>query len=176
MQKNRLIEMVLLSTHNICFGWEIRNISFWVHTPGRVGSCQDLNRINTHKNTPKPTKTLAWNTVYETIFTFSKQSLNESIDFCNRSLPPEWHKFDLQLASSLDHAIGFEHRIHSPEVTLVLWLTASHTWVARAKQALVCSIGCPSSHWLFRFSVLHSNKTVNTNTYLIQNCFFLNYK
>ena len=23
-QKNRLIETVLLSTHNICFGWEIR--------------------------------------------------------------------------------------------------------------------------------------------------------
>ena len=27
---------------------------------------------------------------------------------------------------------------------------------------LVCSIGCPCSSWLFRFSVLHSNKTVNT--------------
>ena len=25
-QKNRLIETVLLSTHNICFGWEIRKI------------------------------------------------------------------------------------------------------------------------------------------------------
>ena len=25
---------------------------------------------------------------------------------------------------------------------------------------LVCSIGCPCSHWLFRFSVLRSNKTV----------------
>ena len=27
-QKNRLIEMVLLSTHNICFGWEIKKIYF----------------------------------------------------------------------------------------------------------------------------------------------------
>ena len=27
-QKNRLIETVLLSTHNICSGWEIRKISF----------------------------------------------------------------------------------------------------------------------------------------------------
>ena len=27
-QKNRLIETVLLSTHNICFGWEIRKILF----------------------------------------------------------------------------------------------------------------------------------------------------
>ena len=27
-QKNRLIERVLLSTHNICFGWEIRKIIF----------------------------------------------------------------------------------------------------------------------------------------------------
>ena len=28
-QKNRLIETVLLSTHNICFGWEIRKLIFW---------------------------------------------------------------------------------------------------------------------------------------------------
>ena len=28
-QKNRLLETVLLSTHNICFGWEARNIYFW---------------------------------------------------------------------------------------------------------------------------------------------------
>ena len=28
-QKNRLIETVLLSTHNICFGWEIRTFIFW---------------------------------------------------------------------------------------------------------------------------------------------------
>ena len=27
-QKNRLIETVLLSTHNICFGWEIRKLIF----------------------------------------------------------------------------------------------------------------------------------------------------
>ena len=27
-QKNRLIETVFVSTHNICFGWEIRKISF----------------------------------------------------------------------------------------------------------------------------------------------------
>ena len=27
-QKNRLIETVLLSTHNICFGWEIRKSNF----------------------------------------------------------------------------------------------------------------------------------------------------
>ena len=27
-QKNRHIETVLLSTHNICFGWEIRKIIF----------------------------------------------------------------------------------------------------------------------------------------------------
>ena len=31
-------------------------------------------------------------------------------------------------------------------------------WVARVKQASCL-------HWLFRFSVLHSNKTVNTITY-----------
>ena len=27
-QKNRLIEMVLLSTNNICFGWKIRKLFF----------------------------------------------------------------------------------------------------------------------------------------------------
>ena len=27
-QKNRLIETVLSSTHNICFGWEIKIINF----------------------------------------------------------------------------------------------------------------------------------------------------
>ena len=38
-QKNRLIETVLLSTHNICFGWEIRKLNFrytqksWVDYP-----------------------------------------------------------------------------------------------------------------------------------------------
>ena len=30
-QKNRLIETVLLSTHNICFGWEIKKINFQSH-------------------------------------------------------------------------------------------------------------------------------------------------
>ena len=28
-QKNRLIQTVLLNTHNICIGWEIRKIIFW---------------------------------------------------------------------------------------------------------------------------------------------------
>ena len=27
-QKNRLIETVLLSTHNMCYGWEMRKIIF----------------------------------------------------------------------------------------------------------------------------------------------------
>ena len=32
-QKNHLIEMVLLSGHNICFGWEIRKLFFFgVHS------------------------------------------------------------------------------------------------------------------------------------------------
>ena len=31
-QKNRLIETVLLSTHNICFEFEIRKLIFLVHT------------------------------------------------------------------------------------------------------------------------------------------------
>ena len=36
---------------------------------------------------------------------------------------------------------------------------------------LVCSFGCPCSHWLFRISVLHLNKTVDTFTSYLQNCF-----
>ena len=32
--------------------------------------------------------------LFMSIFTFSKQSLNESLDFCNRSQPHELHKFD----------------------------------------------------------------------------------
>ena len=28
-RKNHLIETVLLSTHNICFGWEMRKLFFW---------------------------------------------------------------------------------------------------------------------------------------------------
>ena len=31
-QNNRLIETVILSTHNICFGWEIRKIIFNMHS------------------------------------------------------------------------------------------------------------------------------------------------
>ena len=49
-------------------------------------------------------------------------------------------KFDWHLPSSLARAIRCEHRIHSPDVTPMLWLTASHTWVARAKQVSRCPI------------------------------------
>ena len=44
-------------------------------------------------------------------------------------------------------AMSFEHRIHSPEVRLVLRLTVSHTRVARAEQAS-CSL-----HWLSAFTL-----------------------
>ena len=52
-------------------------------------------------------------------------------------------KFDWQLPDSLARAIRFEHRIHSPYVTLVLWLTASQPYIARAKQAS-CLLDWPS--------------------------------
>ena len=32
-QGNPLSETVLLSTHKVCFGREIRKISYWLHTP-----------------------------------------------------------------------------------------------------------------------------------------------
>ena len=60
-------------------------------------------------------------------------------------------KFDWQLPSLLARAIRFENRIHSPDVTLVLWLTANRILVARVKQAS-CLL-----HWLadplFRFAL-----------------------
>ena len=52
-QKNCLVKMVLLSTHNICFGWEIRKINFCytllsggqqigeIDSPTAVGECAD---------------------------------------------------------------------------------------------------------------------------------------
>ena len=86
-----------------------------------------------------------WQMNYDYIFTFSIQTFNESLDFCNRSWTHELHKFDWQLPSSLAHAIGFKHQTHLPEVILVLWLKASHTQVARAKQAS-CLL-----HWLSMF-------------------------
>ena len=47
----------------------------------------------------------------------------------------------------LHSPLVIEHRTHSPEVILVLWLTASHIWVARAKQAS-CLL-----HWLSAFKL-----------------------
>ena len=43
-QKNRLSEVVLLSTHNICFGWEIRKIMFR-YTPVSGGLAKGLMAI-----------------------------------------------------------------------------------------------------------------------------------
>ena len=36
-QKNRFIETVLLSTHNICFGWEIRKLVVKQHSDAEAG-------------------------------------------------------------------------------------------------------------------------------------------
>ena len=60
-------------------------------------------------------------------------------------------KFDWQLSSSRARAICFELWIHFRDVTLVLWLTASHTGVSRAKQAS-CLL-----HWLSVFTLLVSS-------------------
>ena len=71
------------------------------------------------------------------------------IDSCQAQLP-------MQCASNIEW----------PEVTLVLLLTASLTESYMQNKPLVFSIGCPCSScicsWLFYFSALHSNKTVNT--------------
>ena len=146
-----------------------------------------------------------------TVLTFSKQSLNESLDFCNRSYPHELHKFDWQLQAHLpvQYASNIElirqkwywgefnnasarralvdwylslfimckawHQYNERpralallNLPLVLWLTASHTWVARAKQAScllywlsVFKLAVPLFHftlnWTKPFIRLYSN-------------------
>ena len=44
-QKNRLIETVLLSTHNIRFGWEIRKLSLFTHS---LKACLQLSYISSY--------------------------------------------------------------------------------------------------------------------------------
>ena len=53
--KNRLIEKVLLSTHNICFGWEIKKIIF-SYTLLSVGQCTMLypNNYNLFETSADP--------------------------------------------------------------------------------------------------------------------------
>ena len=48
-QKNRLIETVLLSTHNICFGWEIRKLNFLYSLLTKVLWGPLLNMLMTKK-------------------------------------------------------------------------------------------------------------------------------
>ena len=43
-QKNFLIEMVLLSTYNIYFGWEIRKLIFWYALPLTKGLITKKNK------------------------------------------------------------------------------------------------------------------------------------
>ena len=89
-----------------------------------------------------------YNQVYSAIFTFWKQAFNESLELIAtvHSLMDDI-KFVWQLPNSHARAIRFEHLIHSSDVTLVLWLTASHTRVAREKQASVLL------HWLSVFTL-----------------------
>ena len=130
----------LEDTKNICIDWFMKNLLV----------TQDICYIRDIR------------LVHIYIFTFSKQALNESLDFCNSHSLMNDPKFDWQLPSSLAHAIRLEHQIHSPDVTLVLWLTASHTRVTRAKLAS-CLL-----HWLFMFTpavllfrfILKKNKTL----------------
>ena len=58
-QKNHLIETVLLSTHNICFGWEIRKIFFYyaLFAQGLIRVCHEKNlilRYVNNKDTDQP--------------------------------------------------------------------------------------------------------------------------
>ena len=62
-------------------------------------------------------------------------------------------------------SLRFEHKIRSPEVTLVLWFTGATLDSHVQSKPLVCSLDCPCLHWLFRFSALHSNKPLSSLLY-----------
>ena len=97
-------------------------------------------------------KLVSKNHDYCLILTFPKQAFNES-RFCNHSLPHERHKFNWQLPNSLAHAIHFEHRfIRQKWHWCCDWQRAIPESPMQNKP-LVCSIGCPYSHWLFRFTL-----------------------
>ena len=48
-QKNRLIETVLLSTHNMCFGWEIKNIIRLI-THSYLETCETPQNVESHQD------------------------------------------------------------------------------------------------------------------------------
>ena len=80
-------------------------------------------------------------------FTFQSNPLmNLSIFVTVHSLMKDINLID-SCKAYLPVAICFEHGIHSPEVTMMLCLTASHTWGACAKQAS-CLL-----HWMSVFTV-----------------------
>ena len=99
------------------------------------------------------------------IFTFSKQAFNETLDFATiQSLMK-----DINLIASCQAHLPVQYAsnielIHQKGHWCCDWQQATSEWHLQNKP-LVYSIGCPCSHWLFRFSVLHSNKAFNTITY-----------
>ena len=105
------------------------------------------------------------------IFTYSKRSLNESLDFCNRSYPHELHKFDWQLSSSRACTIRFDIELISQKWPGVVIDIEPHPSRTCKTSLLYAPLAVRGSSWLFRFSILHSNKTVNTILFLKRNSF-----
>ena len=94
------------------------------------------------------------------IFTFSRQAFNQSLEFGTVHSLMNYTKFDrscqahlpVQFASNIEFIRQMWHWCCD-------WQRATPELHVQ-NMLLVCSIGCPCSHWLLRFSALHSNKTV----------------
>ena len=97
---------------------------------------------------------------------FSKQALNESLVF----LQPFIASWTTQNLTDSCQAHLPEQFASNIKLIRQLWHWCCDWQRAKPElhmqnKFLVCSIGCTCSHWLFCFSVLHSNKTVNTMKY-----------
>ena len=96
--------------------------------------------------------------IHAVIFTFLKQSFNESLDFCNRSYPHEFQKIRLT-AAKLTCPCNTLRTLNSfaRSDTGIVIDSKLHLSPTLQSKPLVCSIGYPCSQWLFCFSILHSN-------------------
>ena len=91
------------------------------------------------------------------LFTFLKQSFNVSLDFCNvRSLMNYTNLIDsCQAHLPVQYASNIKH-IRQKWYWCCDWQRATPELHVQNNKPLVCSIGCPCSIWLFRFSISHS--------------------
>ena len=104
--------------------------------------------------------------LYYHTFTFSKQAFSEPLDFFLRPFIASWKTYIWLTAAKLTLPVQYASNI---EFISQKWHWC-RCWQRATPESyvqinpLVFSIGCPCSHWLFRFSVLHA-KNVKTITH-----------